>query len=530
MLQTKLYFGCVYQSIKVSDPMNRTLSLVFAFWALQLLLVADVFAISLQAKLPLSKISTVTVSGRTVLCGLFNGRNKPLPVKRVKGRGSVYRTFRASAAQKAACRNSNESELGTVSLAALPDISTLVGGSNSSAAVGISAVSGTPPVLPDLANLAPENLFWRPGVVNTIASGSPSVGQCSEFFGSSVDGESGGSNACYLAQSVGQSFETVVRSGTSLCYMKNAMTPAMQAAGAVARVSGRFPSNDIRQVFSAPSGNRSRVVSVQAGDGTNMFIRVYSESANTANNDVYRFDFWACEGGPSDPPQEIENTRVKADGSFISSSRSTGSYGTGGSTVTAYLRRGVNDGLEFDRSRNRSAEMAVSRNSDRFKSSLLIDAENIIRTKVNDFASNVSRKGYSVARVSGDSVADLRFLEGAYKETHQLNSDPPHNRFSGIEYRETFYASAPGQAFISELSDVDFTTDPFYQSLDDVGFDSGGYSCSTNPDIVVSMNLDAPAFAPVAAQCEGVRLDGMDFCNSSNAVGAAYNNYRNVCP
>jgi hypothetical protein len=488
-------------------------------------------AINLKAKLPLSRISTISVNGKTVICALFPGRNKPLVAKRVRGLGSVYKTVRATAAQRAACSEADSGGLGTISLAALPDASSIVGSGNQSTVVRLSAVSGTPPTLPELGQGSIKNIFWRSGVVDSIAYGTPTSGQCAEFFNSTTDGESGGTNACYLSQGVGQSFETVLRSGTSLCYMKNAMTDAMVSAGVVTRVRGRFPNNDVTQIFSPPSSG-SRIVEVRAsaggGENSRMYIRVYGSNTNRDNQDKYRFDFWSCEPGQSQP-QEIENTLVKVDGRYISSSRNAGDHGVGQTLVTAYLTPD-GEALVFDRSRSRTVEAASTGGSFRFKSQMEIDSENVIRTKVSDLFNNISRKGYSVSRASGSTVAELRFLEGAYKEQYRLNGGAPEDRTSGVEYRDTFYASAPSQSYLSELASVDLNTDPFYSTLDDVVFDPTGYSCSVTPDIVVGINLAAVAFAPIEAICEGVRLDGMDFCNSDNDVSSAYQNFNSVCP
>ncbi len=483
-----------------------------------------------KEKLPLSRISNITVNGKQVICALFSGRSHYHVAKRVRRRGSVYQRIRGNAAQRAACLNL--SNLGTVSLSELPSSADLVRTNSVSSAIRPAAVSGTPLNLPDIPDSSLKDVFWRSDVVDAIVSGSPSAEQCSEFFNSQTDGFSGGLNACYLTQNVGSSFETILQSGTSLCYMKNAPTQANVDAGIVSLISGSLPGGSADNLFSTPSGSSSRLVRVDASQGGEqsqiIFIKVYGSSTNSSNGDNYRFDIWFC-NEDSGNPQEYESARVTSDGRFISSGSRNQDGRTSSSTVTAYLKREAGS-LIFDNDRTRTAEIFSITDSENFQSSLEVDSSNVIRNKVYNNFNGETRKAYSVTEVSGASIAELKFLQGAYKELYARSEEEQYNFQTGVEYRDTYYAAAPNNTYVSELSAVNLNTDSFYSSFADVDFDNSSFSCSATPDVRVSMNLAHQDFAPIQAACEGTRLDGMDFCNSDSTVQQASSNYFSVCP
>lgn len=481
---------------------------------------------SLIEKLPLSRISKITVSGRSVTCARFSGRTKFIPAKRV--RGSVYRKIRSTAARRAACAAISDSNLGNVSLSDLPGADQLVSENASSSNSSILAVSGTPPALPDIPSVGVNSTFFRSGVLDSITAGTASDEQCSELFNSTTDGHSGGVTACYLTQNVGYAFQNILTSGTTLCYMKNAMTNAMLDAGVIARTSGSFPNGNIEDIFSTPSGNSSRLVKISfPGASDTIFIKVFGANSNSSNGNTYHFQYYSCDGEPS-AVSEIEETFIKTDGRYLSSSSSNSDDRLSSNEVTAYLTRVAGE-LTFDGSRTRTASSISQSGSDQFKSYLELDSSNVIRNKVYDIFSLNSRKAYSISKISGTSIAELRFLEGANNEKHVDLSFGTNTYTAGVEYRDSLYVSAPSNTYVSELSDVNIDTDEYYSSIDDVTFDSSGLSCSATPNVAITLNIADPNFAAVQELCEGVRLDGMDFCNSDTELQQAFNNFNSTC-
>ncbi|MBP9837919.1 MAG: hypothetical protein KBC84_04325 [Proteobacteria bacterium] len=485
-------------------------------------------ATALVEKLPLSRISRITVGRSSVTCARFTGITKYTPAKRVKG--SLYKRIGSTRAKKAACAAISDSTLGNFSLSDLPGADQLIRENTSAARNGITAISGTPPALPDIPAAGVSNTFYRPNVLSNITNNTASNEECSELFNSGTDGQSGGITACYLTQNVGYSFQNILRSGTTLCYMKNAMTNTLLNAGVVARASGSFPNGNIEDLFSTPSGNSSRLVKISfPGEASSIYIKVFGANSNAANGNTYRFQFYSCDGTPSEV-SEIEDTAITTDGRYVSTSKSNSEGRLNSSTVTAFLTR-VGDELVFDSTRTRTASnnSTSQSNADKFKSYLELDSANVIRNKVYDIVSTNTRRGYSVSKISGTSIASLRFLEGANNERHEDVDFGTHTYTSGIEYRDTLYVSAPSNTYRSELTDVDLDTDEFFSSLPDVNFDTTGFSCSATPNVSITMDITSPAFAGVQSTCEGVRLDGMDFCNSDSDLQNAFNNYNSSC-
>jgi hypothetical protein len=152
--------------------------------------------------------------------------------------------------------------------------------------LNVAAVSGQPPLLVAMPLIGPTNIFWAPGVIDALASQSASPEQCGEFFFGENDGDSGGLGACRMAENVGRSFQSILESQSSSCYMKNFPTEENVAAGAVVVDSGTLPEGGITKLFAPPAGESARVVKVnvtgeQEGDQT-VFIRVASQAQNTA--------------------------------------------------------------------------------------------------------------------------------------------------------------------------------------------------------------------------------------------------------
>lgn len=500
---------------------QRIADSIFCFCIGMLISIAHANAATLKAALPLSRVATTTVHDKRVTCALFRGRSKWVVAKRVTG--SVYRHITGTPAQRAACLQVGN--LRTVSLQNLPDTDRLVGENTQAQAARISSVSGTPPALPDIPDLGVSLLFWRPGVINRLRTGHATLADCQEFFNSPVDGFSGGMNSCHLTQGVGYSFQTILSSGVDLCFMKHAPTQANLDAGGISLVHGHFPDNDVTQLFAVPSDS-PKVVRVDL-PGKIFFIKIYDAATNSHQGDIYRFETWSCKGQPL--PIQYSSTRVTADGRFITTMNHS-DHGVNSFVVTAYLRREGSSFL-FDNSKSRSATILFHAEDDssHFKSVLTIDAENIIRNKVHEVRASDERKAYSVTRISGASVAELRFLEGAYKERHLRNDVEDFLFSSGTEYRDTLYAAAPNGDLMNDLDEVDPGTDSFYSAIEAVDFDASPYSCSDLGDIEVLLDPTNGNILPISTACNGVRLQRMDFCSTDTDVQGALAGFQSQC-
>lgn len=469
------------------------------------------------------QIAKIKVESASVTCGYIKSKWNV-----VKKSGSKYEVkSSASRKQKTAC--GKLLKLGAAkNLSQFPSTGSLVkSASLSQSNFSTNAVVGTPPTLEEIVSSGGEDIFWRPGVVSTIGSGTPDQATCSEFFGGSDDGTSGGFGACYLTEGVGYSVGEIIRAGTSLCYMKNAGSQQGAESGAIQIASGTVEGG-VRNLFSTPSGSQSRTIKVstsgEEGEST-MFIRVASASENERDGNQYKFEFWACEGNQSSP-QEYEVTRITSGGEFKSKSIHTfGQNGIGESNTSGFLSRSGSS-LIFDTTRERTATFGGSQESvaTNFKGHIVINGQNQIFSKVHDTQGEHERKGYSVARFDGSGLSTLRFYEGAFKEEQQFGE------FSnGIEYRDAGYRSSPQSEYITFLDQVNFSTDEFYTESFSAPTIPSRASCTTTPDVVAELDMSSEFMQSIAQECEGERIDGdIQFCRSE-ALETAQQRYNNVC-
>lgn len=393
-----------------------------------------------------------------------------------------------------------------------------------------SAVSGTPPTLLEIKELNLKELFWRSGVIDAINAGNASAEQCSEFFGSGVDGQSAGFGACYMAQDLGYSFQPVVSAGTSLCYMKNAPTLANLNAGGISLVRGRLPNNDVTQLFSPPAGDSNRLVKVQVrnadfgdeegGGEEDVLIKVYSVGQNSKDGRQYRVDLLFCNGNTSNG---YEINSVDGNGNFTntSSHEGGGEEGNFAATINAKITADENGDRIFDNTQDRTANISFVSDNYRFKSNITVTGDDIIKNKSYNIDPSSSRKAYSVSSFSGTGLSDLRFLAGAFKDSNPSNS---------TEYRDSYFAAAPGSDLVSLLDEVDIDSDSFYSTEPSFSESNLGFNCSTSPNIIVSMDMSNETIQNSVAECEeNSQFRDMDFCNRSEDLSNAQNNYFATC-
>jgi len=59
--------------------------------------------------------------------------------------------------------------------------------------------------------------------------------------------------------------------------------------------------------------------------------------------------------------------------------------------------------------------------------------------------------------------------------------------------------------------------------------DLSGLDCNADADIELGMDMSNPAMSAVQEECEGERLDGMDFCSQDTQMQQAMNNFGTAC-
>lgn len=499
-----------------------------------------VATLSVAERSALNNLSTVGLCSTTATvvlpCGNSGKKYPTLTTKQFKKLSSGTRAALLAALIEVKALNA---KLKLRGLAVLPAAGTLAKGSTvgdarlrslaaSNHKIGARAVSGTPPTLTEIAEGDPATIFWAPGVVDGIAGGSPSQNQCDDFFGGMV---SGGYGSCFMAQNVGQSLEPVLRSGSSACYMKGIATTAIGASGAITLTKGRYPGGSIENLFK--SSGSSRLIKItplgmtgpSSTDDMNIFIRIPSLSENERAGNRYKYQLYQCVGGAAHP-YTVESATVKINGEYNFAVAEDGDHGLFASTVTAYLVGSGNDVI-FDPDQGRTVTIANVGDAMSFKAFLTVNSDTL-RVKQYAVESGNTRRSYTVSQFSGDTIGKLRFYAGAFKE-HHPNEGSGGFSFSGAtEWQDTFYAAATGSSYAAEVDGKNFDADSFYSSSPTVSFNANSINCSTTPDIALTLDMAADAVAPVRAECDGERLDGMSFCYTS-ALQSAQEQYFQQC-
>jgi hypothetical protein len=415
----------------------------------------------------------------------------------------------------------------------------------SSRRLGSLAVSGEAPALVDLPNSDIANLFWRPGVVNAIASGNATQEQCNEFFSGNEDGASGGFGACFLAESVGRGLQQLGEGGASLCYMKNFPTEANLEAGGVTLDDGEFPGGDITKIFATPSGSKARLVRVhvtgapqgdQGGGGQNddgpgaqanaendqtedVNIRVYP----TSDKFLYRVDLWFCKDGQVSGRDAIA---IKSDGTFSAANfnRAQGQEGAYSSRTLAKLtfKGGV---PAFDLGTPRKIRSEFRQGDNAFKSQVVVKGSTI-ETRTLDMFGSQSRKSNMITRFSGSAPEEIRFLDGAFAVVQEQGGN-----FQGnIEFRDSYYAAAEESDLASKLDSLDeVAEDSFFEELPEEDYDLSNLSCDGAVDVELSLDMNDATVQESVRECEERAFRDMRFCFENEQIRAAQENYFTAC-
>jgi hypothetical protein len=452
------------------------------------------------------------------------------------------RTAGAAAAAKTAARKARKKVrtlLRKRGIAKLPSVSTALaaGGTGGSGQVVGAAVIGTPPALVQIPGQSIKDLFWQPGVVDAIASGSATPEQCSQFFTGTHDGDSGGMGACHVAESVGYSFGDVVEGDRSFCYMKRFPTHENVAAGGASIVSGDPPGGDITRLFSVPPGADPRVVKVtvsgepdSGGASKDVFLRIHSAAQNRAEGNFYGADIWFCKNAAASP-KGFEKIRID-DAGHLSDESANDDEGGGTfvSTIEGDLTFG-DGGIAFDPTKSRRAQVESQRGpTDAFKGEIEVRTDDTIVTKSYEVHGDGAGQAFVVTSFSGTGPDSIRFLAGAFKERHSSGGGVFGDEFTGAtEFRSSFYASAPGSALTSQASGVDFDADAFYASPAAPSVDTTAFSCTTAADVAVRLDFANPTMSAAVQPCSDRSFDNMHFCHDDQAVQAAQQALPQTC-
>lgn len=478
---------------------------------------ADASAVTFKKK-------EVAKSGK-VSCAVYKKKWQPVTKK-----GSSYiLNTKAKSSEKKACKALLVPSKAT-SLDDLPDVGALTKSNTKTAsAVASFSVTGSPPLLKDIPTLGAGNLFWRTNVVNDIATGTPaSAASCQEFFGG-TDGQSSSFFGCNMAQGVAEVFSKMISSQTLVCIADKIPTQENLSAGGVVLLDGAFPSNNITKLFETPSGKTARIVKIQGPQGQDVFVRVSASETNAAKSNQYAFEAFICQSGSV---VGYNSVAITLGGTFKSTVQHPFGLGQGNEgkmlfAITGGLKKGSGGALEFDASSDRTAEFTGVDGVTALASKITITGENVIKNRVRRQTATESNKTYAESKFQGTDMLNLQFLEGAARGEFS-NALAGTRTFSGAtEYRDTFYASAPSNTFVTSVNAVDFNTDEFYtKTLSVPEFPT--FDCSKDADVAIAFNFTAPSMQAIAQQCANT-IQNPNFCMTQSIIGAQVR-YPFACP
>lgn len=381
------------------------------------------------------------------------------------------------------------------------------------AGASILDTSGTPPLLVNIPDSSIKNLFWSNGVIDGLNATPSDSASCNQFFGSSIDGESAGNGACYLAQNVGYSFQTVLESASSFCYMQK-----MSTAPAGVTITG---ANSVYEALRPKSDVTEKIIKASitgfpgegAGSQTIFFV-IPGQATNVTDFNIYRHKLYFCNGTT---PIGKEEAIIKNNLEYsLFQINKSGGFGTFSSTVKSRITLDENNKIIFNPSTDKEVSMAGLGGFCTYnKAEMTIKAGKIKQKSMDDCGGPEPRKAYSVLRYTGTSIQTLRFQEGGNKDNFGTTI---------TEYRDTRYVSSPNNTeFNSDLSLVNFNTDPFFDGapvLDTADFEA--FDCSrTDADATITMNFANPQLLAHTVSCNDRSLSGMNFCREDPEVASA---------
>lgn len=387
----------------------------------------------------------------------------------------------------------------------------------------INQTSGTPPLLIDIPETSIKNLFWAPGVIDDLNSGSPSQNSCNQFFGGQGDGQSAGNGACRLAQNLGFSFQAALEGANSFCYLQK-----MGNAPAGVTVNG---ASSVKKALVPFDDTATKLVRIQVtgfnngGGGNNsrnIFLGIAGKETNKNNNNLYEHSLFIC--NDNDVAEGLERAVIKRNLEYtISNLGSRPGQGTNSSLISSKVTLDGDSKLAFNSNTDKDVSLAsLGGGCTSRKVYMFLKNGKITQKSREDCSSNL-RKSYSIMRYTGANIKSLRFREGATKDEN----------FETItEFRSGRYVSAPtNNEFNDDLQIVDIPSDPFYVAPPTINTSElDSFDCTrTDFDASITVNMNNEQLKEHVDSCENRALEGMDFCRNDSAVDNADQNFHSQC-
>lgn len=412
------------------------------------------------------------------------------------------------------------------SLSDLPTTSTMVNGGGTSSSLSAKslakAVTGTPPLLKDITTSNIDTYFWNGLLATLDATDAASItaAQRAAFWQ--------GEGACRMAQAVGYAFQNLLQAGTSLCYMQNAPS----AANGVSITGG---SATAATIFDQAAANKVVKVSVSnfsgSGGPEDIFIKVYGTGSSEGSSG-YAADLWFCSSAGSVGGYEEIRVNNTADTLALTSVHKD--FGSFVATVAASLSTNASGQATIDSTKTRSASVTfiASEFAFTFLGSVNIDSAALLTARdysTGTFGGSSNTNKHAVfANYDGDTMDTLRFLEASFALQDTFGSNLL-TITDATEYQTNHYANVDSGTLLTTARSEGFDTDLYsgtsssqYTTAQTKLSATSSFSCSTTPDITVSMDFSQSGPTAVATQCEN-HYSNMSFCDggfsSSSLIG-----------
>lgn len=402
------------------------------------------------------------------------------------------------------------------SLSDLPATSTLVTGGASADLSAKSlgkAATGTPPLLKDITSSNADTYFWNGllATINATAVGSITDAQRIAYWQ--------GEGYCRMAQTVGYSFQNILQGGTSMCYMQNAPS----AANGVAITSGTATATTL---FDQGTANKVvKVVTSNEGGGrgsSDIFIKVYGTGDSTGSSG-YAADLWFCSSGSANGYEQI---RVSNSANTITTTSVHSDFGNFVGIISASLTTNASGQFIFDSSKDRGATVyfGPTDGSFTFLGGVTINSAGLITARdynTGTFGGQTNTNKHAVfANYTGDTMDTLRFSAASFALQDTFGGSPMTIN-DATEYSTTHYANVDSGTLLTTAQAERFDND-IYSGTSSTAYSTAqtkinaisGFSCSTTPDVTVSMDFSASGPQAVAALCEN-HYANMNFCDGT---------------
>lgn len=407
---------------------------------------------------------------------------------------------------------------GEVSLEKFPSLSGLVS-QEAQSSLGL-AVSGTPVALKELSTDA-DTYFFGGSIAALVDDNATPT---DEIRGNMERGQA----VCGMAANAGELIRRL--EGGTLCYMGE-IAKLPSAALEVTKESATVTGSDHSEVFKQEAADKTVRVDVTDSRGEQAAHIKIIGTDNAPSS--YKIEFFMCEGPQGS--QTVKNSESYeidyAAGSYTRSEVYSGDEGdhsyTGSMSVTAFLKKLEDGSFAFDSSKDRviaqEGNDSGTHNSQTYSNkrnmNMRIDSDGNLHTLIyrtdegNDYSS--SEKIWSMAEFTGSGL-DLGLSQMAMKmdrsNTYMEETHSQDGVGGAVEWQDTAYKGTEEGAYYAAFEAKDMAAESFFATAPaEKTFNASAYDCNEEVDVVIAVDFDSDAVAPVKEACDGGNDDNLDF-------------------